>query len=120
MTDKPPQMAPYSRHIFICGGQFCNPEGKAQLLYEQLSTLLGDLGNYSNPYRVKRGITPCLGVCSGGPLLVVYPDGIWYHHVDIERLKIIVDQHLRGNKPVNAWIFHQLSEESTNSTEEKQ
>ncbi|HVU13542.1 MAG TPA: hypothetical protein VHD90_19820, partial [Phototrophicaceae bacterium] len=86
----------------------CDPDGKASALYQKLPALLGDLAAYDNPCRVKRGITPCLGVCAGGPILVVYPDGIWYHHVDEALLQRIVDEHLRGDQPIESAIFHQL------------
>jgi (2Fe-2S) ferredoxin len=101
-------MAPYARHVLICTGHFCDPNGKAAALYNRLPALLGELGDYENPQRVKRGITACLGVCAGGPLLVVYPDGLWYHHVDEALLKRIVEEHLRQNQPVTEAIFHQL------------
>ncbi len=111
MENTPPQMAPYGRHLLMCKGQFCDPQGKAQELYESLSGLLGDLGRYTNPRRVKRGLTDCLGVCAGGPLLVVYPEGIWYHHVDEALLKRIIDEHLRRGCPVREAIFHRLAHE---------
>jgi NADH:ubiquinone oxidoreductase subunit E len=75
-------MAPYARHVFVCSGPFCDPEGKANRIYALLARKLGDLGQYDNPRRIKRGITPCLGVCHSGPVLVVYPEGIWYCQVD--------------------------------------
>lgn len=106
-----PQMSPYRRHVLICTGRFCDPTGKAQKLYLKLAELLGDLGEYENPQRVKRGITACLGVCTGGPLLVVYPDGIWYHHVDEALLRRIVEEHLRRDQPVQGHIFHQLDQD---------
>lgn len=104
-----PQMAAYGRHIFICTGTFCDPAGEAQRLYARLAAKLGDLGRYTNPERVKRGTTPCLGVCAGGPILAVYPDGIWYHHVDEAVLDRIVEEHLKGNQPVEEYIFHRLA-----------
>jgi (2Fe-2S) ferredoxin len=110
MSDKP-QMAPYNRHILICTGQYCDPEGRASQLYERLPQLLGDLADYRNPQRVKRGTTPCLGVCQAGTILVVYPDGTWYYHVDETLLIRIIEQHLRENKPVQEWVFHQLEEQ---------
>jgi len=102
-------MAPYAHHVFICTGSYCAPEGRADELYGLLTRLLGDLGRYDNPVRVKRGITPCLGVCVGGPLLVVYPEGIWYHKVDEAALKRIVNEHLRNGVPVEDYIFHRLN-----------
>ena len=106
----PPQQAPYARHIFLCMGSYCDPRGEAQTLYRRLAGKLGDLANYGNPLRVKRGLTPCLGICSGGPLLVVYPDGIWYHHVTEAVLDRIIAEHLLGGQPVEQYIFHRLTD----------
>lgn len=103
-----PHMNHYARHIFICTGRYCDPQGHATDLYAQLARLLGPLGRYENPCRVKRGTTPCLGVCSDGPIIVVYPDGVWYHHVDEMVLERIVNEHLEQNRPVAEYIFHQL------------
>lgn len=105
MSEQAPQMSPYRRHVLFCTGRFCDPEGKAARLYERLPEMLGELGDYNNPERVKRGIAHCLGVCAGGPLLVVYPEGIWYHHVDETLLKRIVDEHLRGTPPLRGTSF---------------
>lgn len=106
-----PEMNGYARHVLICTGRFCDPEGQSAALYARLPGLLSELGRYENPCRVKRGATPCLGVCRGGPLLVVYPEGIWYHHVDAELLERIVKEHLRENRPVEEHVFHRLGAE---------
>lgn len=103
-----PRMTPYARHVFICVGDFCDPDDEGEILYQKLHGLLGDLATYRNPVRVKRGKTPCLGVCAGGPIVVVYPDGIWYHHVDEHVLERIVEEHLRNDQPVEDYIFHRL------------
>ncbi|MDW8325004.1 MAG: (2Fe-2S) ferredoxin domain-containing protein [Anaerolineales bacterium] len=104
-----PTMTPYARHVLFCTGRYCDPDGKAEALYRALPRLLGELGRYDNPRRVKRGTCPCLGVCYGGPLAVVYPEGIWYCIPDEAALKRIVEEHLRGGRPVEALIFHRLA-----------
>ena len=36
----------------------------------------------------------CLGRCDDGPVLVVYPDNVWYTYVDKEDIDDIIDNHL--------------------------
>jgi cob(I)alamin adenosyltransferase len=61
-----------------------------------------------NPQRVKCSLADCLGVCAGGPILVVYPEGIWYHHVDVAALERIFDEHILHGRPVDELSFHRL------------
>ena len=109
--DDAPEMAPYARHVFFCTGEYCDPEHKSARLYHLFGRLLGELGQYENPERVKRGECACLGVCYGGPLLVVYPEGVWYHHVDEVALRRIIDEHLREGRVVEDLVFHRLEKE---------
>jgi len=101
-------MAPYSRHVLVCTGGFCSPERRGEELYTLLADLLQREGLLFGPDRVKRGETPCLGVCSNGPIVVVYPDGIWYAAVTPELLERIVVEHLKQNRPVEDAVFHRL------------
>lgn len=112
MTDagrSAPFMEPYARHVFVCTGQYCSPSRDGRSLYAHLARLLEREGLLFGPRRVKRGETPCLGVCAGGPIVVVYPDGVWYAGVTPELLERIVVEHLKGDRPVEEAIFHRLS-----------
>lgn len=110
-----PEMAPYARHVFICSGPFCDPEGKGNRLYAQLAHKLAELGEYDNPLRVKRGTSPCLGVCHSGPIVVVYPDGIWYCQVNEALLDRIIEEHLRNGQPVEEAVYHRLEDRTYSS-----
>jgi (2Fe-2S) ferredoxin len=99
-------MDPFSRHIIVCTGGFCSPQLLGRELYRQLPGLLDREGLLFGPTRVKRGETPCLGVCAGGPIVVVYPDGIWYAEVTPELLERIVIEHLRDGRVVEEAVFH--------------
>lgn len=103
-----PQMEAYARHVLVCVGGFCSPDHRGRELYQLLPALLQRGGLLFGPNRVKRGETPCLGVCAGGPIIVVYPDGIWYGGVTPALLERIVVEHLRGGRVVDEAVFHRL------------
>ena len=103
-----PFLEPYSRHILVCVGSFCSPDRRGRELYAQLPALLQREGLLFGPGRVKRGETPCLGVCSGGPIVVVYPDGVWYGRVTPALLERIVVEHLRDGRVVEEAVFFRL------------
>ncbi|MCB0209850.1 MAG: cob(I)yrinic acid a,c-diamide adenosyltransferase [Anaerolineae bacterium] len=67
-----------------------------------------ELNKLRNPERVKCTLSDCLGICSHGPILTVYPDGIWYHNVDDAALEEIYREHILGGRPVEKYIFHRL------------
>jgi (2Fe-2S) ferredoxin len=77
-------------------------------LYQLLPSLLQREGLLFGRQRVKRGETPCLGVCDGGPIVVVYPEGVWYAGVTPELLERIVVEHLRDGRVVEDAVFHRL------------
>ena len=102
-------MEPYARHVVICTGGFCSPDRQGRALYSLLAALLQREGLLFGPGRVKRGETPCLGVCAGGPIVVVYPEGIWYHGVTPGLLERIVVEHLRDGRVIEDAVFHRLA-----------
>jgi len=101
-------MEPYSRHVLVCTGGFCSPGRRGRALYGRLAALLEREDLLFGPTRVKRSETPCLGVCSSGPIVAVYPEGVWYSDVTPELLERIVVEHLRGGRVIDEAVFHRL------------
>jgi (2Fe-2S) ferredoxin len=102
------EMEGYSHHVIVCTGDFCSPDRRGRQLYSLLAELLQREDMLFGPERVKRGETPCLGVCSNGPIVVVYPEGIWYSEVTPALMERIVVEHLKHRKPIEEAVFHRL------------
>jgi (2Fe-2S) ferredoxin len=113
----PPSMEVYSRHILVCVGGYCSPDHRGRELYRLLPSLLQREGLLFGPGRVKRGETPCLGVCTHGPIVVVYPEGVWYADVTPSLLERIVVEHLRDGKIIDEAVFFRMKAPTPSSRE---
>ena len=51
-----------------------------------------------------------MGVCAGGPIVVVYPDGVGYSRVTPELLERIVVEHLKEGRVVDEAVFFRIDE----------
>ena len=103
-----PVMDPYARHVLVCTGSYCSPDRRGRQIYAELARLLQREELLFGPTRVKRGETPCLGVCAAGPIVAVYPEGVWYANVTPSLLERIVVEHLKNGVVVEEAVFHRL------------
>jgi (2Fe-2S) ferredoxin len=101
-------MEPYARHVLVCTGGFCTESRGGRAIYSRLAALLQREGLLFGPTRVKRSEAPCLGVCGGGPIVAVYPEGVWYAGVTPALLERIVMEHLKEGRVVEEAVFHRL------------
>lgn len=87
------------RHVFLCVGPDCCASADGLATWEELKRLTKDLA--APALRTKAA---CFRICSGGPWMLVYPDGVWYGGVTPERCRRIVEEHVVGGVPVTEWI----------------
>jgi (2Fe-2S) ferredoxin len=95
-------VASAQRHVFVCIGPECCASAEGEALWELMKRRLK-----AESVPAMRTKAACLRVCTGGPWLVVYPEGIWYGSVTAERFEGILQQHLRDGRPVLEWVSGQ-------------
>jgi len=97
----------YKHHVFACYTQrppghprgSCGAAG-AQPLWDRMGRTieaqqLSDIGFTASG---------CLGFCNAGPLMVVYPEGVWYRPTSAEDIDEIVESHFKQGKRVDRLV----------------
>lgn len=97
----------YHRHVFLCIGDACCSSEAGAKAWEALKNELKrrNLSLATGPAACYRTKVQCLRVCAGGPILVVYPEGTYYHGMTADRIPEFVEKHLVQNTPIEEWIF---------------
>lgn len=91
-------MSYYKHHVFFCcnqrtdGRRSCNDNG-SQTMRDYAKSRIKELG-LAGKGRVRINQAGCLDRCEEGPVLVVYPEEVWYTYVDQEDIDEIIEKHL--------------------------
>ena len=108
-ADKPSDKPYYERHIFFCLNERKNGENScsqhhAQEGFDRCKQLIKE-ADLSGKGQVRVNKAGCLDRCAGGPVAVVYPEGVWYSFVDNSDIDEIVESHLKGGKVVDRLVL---------------
>jgi (2Fe-2S) ferredoxin len=98
----------FQRHIFFClnerkNDEACCAQHNAQSGFDRCKSRVKELG-LAGPGQVRVNKAGCLDRCSGGPVAVVYPEGVWYTYVDQDDIDEIVDSHLKNGQVVTRLV----------------
>ncbi|WP_295642157.1 (2Fe-2S) ferredoxin domain-containing protein [uncultured Methylibium sp.] len=101
-------MSYYQRHIFFClnqrDGEAACADHDAEAGFARCKAQAKAAGLMGKgQLRVNRA--GCLDRCAGGPVAVVYPEGVWYTYVDAHDIDEIVESHLKNGKVVERLVL---------------
>ncbi|VAX11768.1 Ferredoxin, 2Fe-2S [hydrothermal vent metagenome] len=94
----------YKYHVFFCcnqreAGESCCARLGAQKMRDYAKQRIKLLGlNGEGGTRINSA--GCLGRCEKGPVVVIYPQAIWYTWIDEDDVDEIIEQHLQQGKIV--------------------
>ena len=91
-------MGQYRHHVFVCtSGKTCPTQGSLDVFH----ALKDGVQQAGLKGIVRVNHAGCMNQCGHGPMVVVYPDDVWYNAVNLERAAEILREHLVGGNPVD-------------------
>lgn len=98
----------YQYHVFFClnqreNNEACCADKGAEAAFDYMKSRVKKLG-LSGQDKVRINRSGCLDRCELGPLMVVYPQAVWYTFVDNDDIDEIIESHLQGGKIVERLV----------------
>ena len=105
-------MEPFQFHVFVCMQEKpkdvpCCAASASGALLEALTRELDARGLRDE---VQVTTTNCMGTCENGPVLLVYPQGVWYSKVTPQDVPEIVASHFAGGRVLDRLARVELAE----------
>lgn len=97
-------MANYQKHLFICTNQRATDHPRGSCDRDGIGALQvafkKELAAHGLTTEIRANKAGCLDQCEHGPVVVVYPEGVWYGGVTAADIPEIVESHIMGGRPV--------------------
>lgn len=91
----------YRSHVLVCAGAGC-VSSRSRDVRDELVKVLGDRGITDEVRVIETG---CIGTCDLGPVMIVYPEGVFYQKLDPTDVTQIVDEHLVRGRVVERLLY---------------
>ena len=96
-------MGQYEKHVFVCTtGSDCPTRGDVEAMMKTLRAEAVKAGMKDSVRINKAG---CFSQCGHGPMMVVYPENVWYAHVKDSDCAEIFESHIKNGKPVQRLVY---------------
>ena len=92
----------YEKEILICAGTGCISSKSGEFV----NALKEELAKNELTNKVNIVKTGCFGLCAQGPIVIIYPEAVFYHQVQPKHAKKIVSDHLINGKLVEKLLYH--------------
>jgi len=97
-------MSHYRHHVFFCtnfrtDGRASCQQCDAVAMRDYMKRRAKELG-LTGPGKARINTAGCMDRCEQGPVMVVYPQGVWYTYVDRQDIDDIIEQHLISGRVV--------------------
>lgn len=102
----------YRSQVLVCGGTGCTSSNSEKII-QKLNEEIKSKGLESEVNVVKTG---CFGLCSLGPIMIVYPEGCFYSMVKTEDIPEIVEEHLLKGRIVTRLLYQETVKDDTVSS----
>ena len=106
-SNEAPKNCEYKRQVLICGGTGCNSSGSKKVM----EVLHDEIAKNGLESEVKVVRTGCFGLCSLGPIMIVYPEGSFYARVTPDEIPRIVKEHLKEGNVVKEMLYEDTVKE---------
>jgi len=101
------------RHLLLCAGPDCVETPRGDAAWGYLKKRLAELRLNQAPTYLFRTRCHCLRICTQGPIVVVQPDGVWYHSADPPVIERILQEHILNGCVVKEYAFAQQALDAT-------
>ena len=91
----------YRQHLLLCAGTSCVAGG----CREVREALVEELKKHNLQDEIRVAETGCNGFCAAGPIMIVYPDGIFYQKLSPEEMPFLVEEHFLKGRPVEKLFY---------------